>query len=333
MNECSVCFSRRFATMAAVLGIATAVGAPVLVSAQDYPVKPVRIIVPLAPGGISDNIARTFAQKIAESSKASFIVENRAGGSSVIGTELVARAAPDGYTLLMSGSGPFGITPNLQSKLPYDARKDFAPIIHFVTLANFLVVHPSVPAKSLKEFVALLKAKPGALSYASQGIGSTGHITGEQFKQIAGLDVVHVPYKGAAPAVQDLLGGQVAMMFDSVMVSNPHVKAGKLRALAITSAARNPGSPDVPTMAEAGISGIEGGAWFGLSAPAGTPRPIVDYLNREGRRIFSEPELRERLILQGATIHLDPPEVYAAHIESELQRWGRVIRGAGIKPE
>jgi len=313
--------------------LALALLAPLNAAAQEYPAKPVRIIVPLAPGGISDNIARTFAQKIAESSRTAFVVENRAGGNSIIGTELVSKAAPDGYTLLMAGSGPFGITPNLVQKLPYDPRKDFAPIIHIVTLANFLVVHPSVPARSLKEFVALLKSKPGALSYASQGIGSTGHITGEQFKQIAGLDVVHVPYKGAAPAVQDLLGGQVAMMFDSVMVSNPHVKAGKLRALAITSAERNPGSPDVPTMAEAGVQGIEGGAWFGIVAPAGTPRPIVDWVNREARRIFSEPELRDRLILQGATIHLGPPETFVAHIDAELQRWGRVIRGAGIKAE
>ena len=224
MNKCSAWYSRFVATFAAAIGIA----APLM--AQDYPAKPVRIIVPLAPGGISDNIARTFAQKIAESSKMAFIVENRAGGGSIIGTELVSKAAPDAYTLLMSGSGAFGITPNLVAKLPFDPRKDFAPIIHFVTLANFLVVHPSVSAKSLKEFVALIRAKPGVLSYASQGIGSTGHITSEQFKQIVGLDVVHVPYKGAAPAVQDLLGGQVAMMFDSVIVSNPHVKAGKLRA-------------------------------------------------------------------------------------------------------
>jgi len=307
-------------------------GAISLAFAQDYPSKPVRLIVPLPPGGISDNIARILAAKLGETARQPFVVENRSGANGVLGTELVMKAAPDGYTLLMGGSGPLAILPNL-TRVPYDPLKDFVPIVHIGTWANLLVVHPSVPAASLKELIALAKAKPGALSYASQGNGSTGHIAGELFKQLAGLDIVHIPYKGAAPAAQDLLGGQVSMMFDTVMVSMPHVRAGKLRALAITSTKRSPAAPDVPTMAEAGLPGVEGGAWFGPVAPAGTPRPIVDWLNREARRIFSDPAQRDRLTAQGALLALGPPEAYAAHIGAELQRWGRVIRTAGIKGE
>ena len=300
---------------------------------QDYPSKPVRIIVPLPPGGISDNIARVLAAKLAETARQPFIVENRSGANGVLGVEMGAKAPPDGYTLLMGGSGPLSILPNLVSKLPYDPVKDFAPVTLVGIFANLLVVHPSVSASSVKELIALAKAKPGRLSYASQGNGSTGHIAAELFKQQAGLDIVHIPYKGAAPAAQDVLGGQVPMMFDTVMVSMPHVRAGKLRALAITAAQRNPGAPDVPTMAEAGLAGVESGAWFGPVAPAGTPRPIIDWLNRESRRIFSEPAERDRLIAQGANLALGSPEAYAAHIVQELERWRRVVRTAGIKSE
>ncbi len=304
-----------------------------LASAEDFPSRPVRIIVPLPPGGISDNIARLLAARLAERTKQPFLVENRAGANGVLGTELAMKAAPDGYTLLMGGSGPLSILPNLVAKLPYDPLKDFAPIALVGTWANLLVVHPSVPATSVKELVALAKSRPGALSYASQGNGSTGHIAGELFKQLAGMDIMHVPYKGAAPAAQDLLGGQVTMMFDTVMVSMPHVRAGKLRALGIASKNRNPGAPGVPTMAEAGLPGVESGAWFGPVGPAGTPRPILDWLNRETRRAFSEPAERERLVAQGANLALGSPEDYAAHIRAELERWGRVIRAAGIKGE
>jgi tripartite-type tricarboxylate transporter receptor subunit TctC len=270
---------------------------------------------------------------LSERTRQPFLVDNRSGANGILGTELVMKALPDGYTLLMGGSGPLAILPNLASKLPYDSLKDFVPIVHIGTWANLLVVHPSVPAASLKELIGLAKSRPGALSYASQGNGSTGHITAEQFKQIAGLDIVHVPYKGAAPAVQDLLGGQVSMTFDTVMVSMPHVRAGRLRALAIASTSRNPGAPGVPTMAEAGLPGVEGGAWFGLVAPAGTPRPIVEWLNRETRRVFSEPVERERQFAQGANLALGTPEAYAAHIAAERERWGGVIRAAGIKGE
>jgi tripartite-type tricarboxylate transporter receptor subunit TctC len=302
-------------------------------AAQEYPAKQIRIVVPLAPGGISDNVARMLSAKLTDFGRQPVIVENRPGANSILGAEAVLKSPADGYTLFMGGSGPFAIQPNLTPKLPYSIR-DFVPIVHIGTWANLLVVHPSVPVKSLKELIALAKSQPGKLSYASQGNGSTGHITAEQFKQLTGTDIVHIPYKGAAPASQDLIGGQVHFMFDSVMVSMPHVRAGKLRALGITLAERNTvAAADVPTMAEAGLAGIEGGAWFGLFAPAGSPRAAVDWLNRETRRAFSDPDMRNRLLAQGASLGLGSPESFSAWIASEHERWGRVIRAAGIKVE
>ena len=301
--------------------------------AQDYPSKPVRLIVPLAAGGIADNLARTLGQKITEATRQPVLVDNRPGAAMVIGTELAAKAPADGYTLLMGGAGSLTVLPLLRKDLPYDAVKAFAPIVDIVVFANLLVVHPSVPAKSLRELIALAKANPGKLSFASQGIASSGHMVGEQFRQVAGIDIVHVPYKGAAPAVQDLVAGQVSMMFDSVLVSMPHVRAGRLRALAITSAKRNPGAPEVPTMAEAGLPGLEAGVWFGLLAPAGTPRPVIDWWNRETRRVFSEPALRERWIMQGAALDLGSPEQFAAMMAADSERWSRVVRAGGIKAE
>jgi len=289
--------------------------------------------VPLAAGGIADNLARTLGQKISDLAKQPVIVDNRPGAASVIGTELAAKAPADGYTLLLGGPGALTVLPLLRKDLPFDAAKDFAPIINVVVFANLLVVHPSMPAKSLKELIALAKANPGKLSFASQGIASSGHMVGEQFKQVAGIDIVHVPYKGAAPAVQDLVGGQVSMMFDSVLVSMPHVRAGRLRALAITSAERNPGAPEVPTMAEAGLPGLEAGVWFGLLAPAGTPRPVIEWWNRETKRVFSDPELRERWIMQGAALDLGSPERFAAMMAADSERWGKVVRAGGIKAE
>ena len=302
-------------------------------SAQDYPAKPLRLIVPLAAGGIADNLARTLGQRITDATKQPVIVDNRPGAAGIIGTELAAKAPADGYTIFMGGPGPLTVLPYLRSNLPFDPVKDFAPIINIVTFANLLVVHPSVPANSLAELIALARTKPGMLSFASQGTASSGHMVGEQFKLVTGLDIVHIPYKGAAPAVQDLVGGQVSMMFDSVLVSMPHVRAGRLRALAITSRERNPGAPEVPTMAEAGLPGLEAGVWFGLFAPAGTPRSVVDWWNRETRRIFSEPELRNRMVMQGATLDLGSPEKFAALMASDSERWGRVIKSAGIKGE
>ena len=312
--------------------IAGALGLPVCAHGQDYPAKPVRIIVPLAPGGLGDQLSRVIAQKLAPATKQPVIVENRTGGGGIIGAEAAARAAPDGYTLFTGLHNTQAILPHL-TKLQYDPVKDFNPIILMATVPNVLVVHPSVPAKSVKELVALAKARRGDLTYASQGVGSSGHFAAELFKLTAKVDIVHVPYKGAAPAVQDLIGGHVMMMFDITVFALPNVRAGKVRALAVATAERLSVAPDLPTMAEAGMPEVQGGAWFALFAPAGTPRSVIDWWNRETRRVFSESDARERFVSQGATLPLGTPEALAIFVAADSQRWGRVIRTAGIKLE
>src|SRR5215470_11332413 len=238
--------------------------------AQSYPSRPIKIIVPLPAGGLADMFARVVAQHLTQASKQAVVVENHTGAGGAIGAEVAAKSAPDGYTLLLGLHSTNVMLPYLSKKLPYDPDKDFVSIIQIATLPNLLVVHPSVPAHSVEELIAYAKANPGKLTYASQGNGSSGHITGEQFRQLAGIDIVHVPYRGAAPAVQDLISGQVQMMFDSVTMQLPQLSAGKTRALAVTSTQRVPAIADVPTMAEAGLPDVQGGAWFGLFAPAGT---------------------------------------------------------------
>ncbi len=299
-------------------------------SAQQYPAQPIKIIVPTAPGGIADQMARIVAQKLGESGK-TVVVENRTGAAGTIAADAVAKAPPDGYTLYMGFHGTQAILPHLM-KLPYDAAKDFAPVILITASSNVLIVHPAVPAKSVRELVAYAKANPGKVSYASQGNGSSGHLAGEQFKQIAGVDLVHVPYRGAAPALQDLLAGQVSMLFDIVPLTKEQLAAGRVRALGVTAAQRLAAIPDVPTMAEAGMP-VEGGPWFGLLAPAATPRPVVDWLNAEINKAFSAPDVRDRLIAQGLTLPLGSPDDFSRHIAAETKRWGDVIRTAGIKME
>ena len=303
------------------------------VCAQDYPAKPVRIIVPTAAGGLTDLLPRTLAQRLQITTKQAWIVENRAGAGGVIGAEAVAKASADGYTLMMGFHGTQSILPALGVKLPYDPARDFAPIIHVASVPNVLVVNPSVPAKSVQELVALARAKPGTLSFASQGNGSSGHMAGELFKSTAGIDIVHIPYRGAAPALQDLMGGQVTMMFDILPLAMANVRAGKLRALAVATAERVAAAPQVPTMAEAGVSGVEGGAWFALFAPTGTPRPIIEWLNREANKVFSDPEVRDKFAAQGASFPLGSPEALGAFQAAETQRWSRVVRAAGIRPD
>ena len=299
--------------------------------AQQYPAQPIKIIVPTAPGGVADIVARAFAQKLGESGKTA-IVENRTGAAGTIAANFVAKSPPDGYTVYVGFHGTQSILPHLM-KLPYDAAKDFSPVILVARSPNILVVHPSVPAQSVKQLIDHAKANPGKLTYASQGNGSSGHIVGEQFKQVSGTDIVHVPYRGAAPAVQDLVAGHVAMMFDILTLAAPQVKAGKVRALAVAAPQRVAALPEVPTMAEAGLPQLEGGPWFGLLVAAGTPRPIVDWLNSEARRAFEAPDVRERLSAQNLTLPLGSPEDFAAHIGAETKRWGDVIRTAGIKME
>ena len=297
--------------------------------AQDYPNRPIRIIVQTAPGGLIDQIGRTFAQKVTENTGKVAVVENRTGGGGLIAAEHVLSSPPDGYTVYVASHGSQAIHPHL-TKLSFDPVKAFAPVIYLATTPTLLVMHPSVPAKTLQELIALLKANPGKYTYASQGNGSSGHVTAEQFRQLTGVDIVHVPYKGAAPAVRDLVAGHVSLMFDTVAFSQEQVAAGKLRAVALGADARVKQLPDVPTMAEAGLPAMQGSPWFGLVVVAGTPRPVIDWLNREATRAFTAKDVQDRFDAQAFTLPLGTPEAFAAHIATESKRWGEVIRRGNI---
>jgi tripartite-type tricarboxylate transporter receptor subunit TctC len=298
--------------------------------AQNYPAQPIKIIVATPPGGIADLVGRTFAQKLSEAGKTA-LVENRTGAGGALAAEAAARSAPDGYTLFVSMHQTNAILPHLVNKLSYDPLKDFTPILHATASANILVVHPSVPAKTVKELAAYAKANPGKLTYASQGNGSSGHVVGEQFKRLAGVEITHVPYRGAAPASQDLVAGHVSMMFDITPLARVQIAAGKVNGLAVASQQRLAAVPGVPTMAEAGFPQIEGGPWFGFVAPAGTPRHVIDWLNAEGRKAFSAPDVREHFLAQGILLPLGTPEQYGDFIASEYKRWGEIIRSANIR--
>jgi tripartite-type tricarboxylate transporter receptor subunit TctC len=317
-------------SLAAALSTALAVSIPPAVAQDTYPSRPIRIIVQTQPGGLIDQLGRALAQKLQEAGKTA-IVENRTGGGGLIAAEHVAKSPPDGYTVYIASHGTQAIHPHLTKNLSFDPAKVFAPVIFLATTPTLLVVHPSVPAKSLKELIAHAKKNPGKLSFGSQGNGSSGHMSGEQFRLHAGVDVVHVPYKGAAPAVRDLIAGHVAMVFDTVAFSTVHVKAGKLRGLAVVADKRAVNLPDVPTMAEAGLPAMQGSPWFGLVVPAKTPRPIVDWINREATKAFTSPEVRDRFVKQGFVLPLGTPEAFTAHIAADRKRWGEVIKRAGIK--
>lgn len=302
------------------------------VHAQQYPSQPIKIVVSLAPGGVADIVARSFAAKLGEAGR-TVVVENRTGGGGTIGADAVAKSAPDGYTLYMGFHATQSILPHIMGKLPYDPAKDFAPIIFIATSPNILIVHPSVPVKSPQELVAYIHANPRKLSYGTPGLGSSGHLAAEQFKQLHNLDIAHVHYRGAAPALQDLVAGHVQVMFDIVPLTKAQLAAGHVRALAVTSARREPAVPDIPTMAEVGMPGVEGGPWFGLFAPAGTPRAVIDWINAEAKKAFSAPDVKSRLEAQGLTLPLGTPEEFGAHVVAETQRWGEVIRKGNIKLE
>jgi len=300
--------------------------------AQTYPSQPIKLIVATPPGGIADLVGRTLAQKLSEAGKTA-VVENRTGGAGAIAATAVAKAPPDGYTLYIGFHQTQTILPHLMTNLTYDAEKDFVPVSLIVATANVLVIHPSVPATSVKELIAYAKANPGKLTYASQGNGSSGHIVGEQFKQATGTNVTHVPYRGAAPAVQDLVAGHVSMMFDIAPLAKTQIEAKTVRGLGVAGSQRLSVLPDLPSMAEAGLPELEGGPWFGLLAPAGTPRPIIDWLNSETKKAFSAPDVRERFIAQGMTLPLNTPEQFASFITADSKRWGEVIRRGNIKME
>jgi tripartite-type tricarboxylate transporter receptor subunit TctC len=299
---------------------------------QDYPAKPIKIIVPLAAGGLADQLARTAAQRMGEASGQSVVVENRPGGAGAIGAEAAVRSPADGYTLFMGGLGTNAVLAHL-TRLNFDPAKDLVPIIQVATFPNVLVVHAALPVNSVAELVAYAKANPGKLSYASQGNAASGHLVGEQFKQAAGIAMVHVPYRGAAPAVQDLVAGHVQVMFDSVTLQAPLIADRKTRALAVLTPQRVAALPDVPTMIEAGFAQMQSGTWFGLLAPTGTPREAIQWVSNETRKAFAAETVRQRYLSQGTLLPLGSPDDFAAHIAAERAKWGEVIRQANIRLE
>ena len=322
---------KRRTLLAALAASLAASSAPAVLAQSSYPSQPIRIVVPFPPGGATDIMARAAAQKLTEAWKAQVVVDNRPGAGGNIGSELVAKAAPDGYTLEMGTVGTHAINASLYAKMPYDHVKDFTPIVLVAAVPNVLVVHPSVPVNSEQELIASAKANPGKVNFASSGAGTSIHLSGELFKVMAGVQMTHVPYKGSAPALTDLLGGQVQLMFDNLPPSLPHIKAGKLKALAVTTSERAPALPDVPTIAESGLPGFEASSWFGLLAPAGTPREIVLKINGEIARWVATPEAKEKMTAIGANAKGGTPEDFVRHIADETAKWQKVVKESGAK--
>ena len=301
--------------------------------AQDYPAKTIRIIVPYTPGGTADLLARTMGQKMAAGLGQQIIIDNRPGAGGNIGADLAAKSAPDGYTILLGTVATHAINPNLYPNMPYDANKDFAPIILIATLPNLLVVNPSTPVKNVKELIALAKAKPGELAFASAGNGTSQHLSGELFKKMTGTDMIHIPYKGSAPAVTDLIGGQVQLMFDNISSSLPHVRAGKLRALAVTGPRRSPVLPDLPTVSEAGVPSFSITSWFALFAPAGTPAKILIRLNKEAAKAIASNDLQQQWEGQGLEPAGGTADQLAEFRRVEAIKWEKIVRESGARVE
>jgi tripartite-type tricarboxylate transporter receptor subunit TctC len=299
--------------------------------ADDYPDRPVRLVVPFPAGGGADVLARTIMPKVAQFLGTPIVIDNRPGAGGNIGAEVVARAAPDGYTLLYGTNGTHAINQTLYGKLAFDPVRDFVPVSRMTLIAAMLVVNPAVPARNVAELIQYARTNPGKLSFASAGNGTTSHLAGELFKAQAGLDVVHVPYRGGSAAMLDVVGGQVEMMIDVMPNAYPQAKAGRVRALAVTTARRAATAPEVPTIAESGLPGFEMSAWDGVLAPAGTPRPIVDRVNAAIRHALDDPQLRQALQERGAETVAGTPEDFARHIAVETEKWAKVIRQAGAK--
>lgn len=296
-----------------------------------YPVKPVRILVPFAAGGGTDLLARLVAQKVGAKLGHTLVVDNRPGAGGLIAAEIAAKSAPDGYTI-MAVSGTLAGTVNLHRKLTFDLVKDFAAITQATTQPYVMIVHPGLPVKSLKDFIALTKAKPGSLNYGSSGAGSMQHLTGVRFASMAGLSLAHIPYKGGALALNDVIAGQIQLGFINYVVSGPHIKAGRVRALAVTTAKRSPAIPDLPAIAEF-VPGYESDNWYGFAAPAKAPAVIVELLHREIAAALLAPDVREKLAVEASQVVASAPKAFAAHIKSEVETWRKVILDAGIKPE
>jgi tripartite-type tricarboxylate transporter receptor subunit TctC len=295
-----------------------------------YPERPIRLIVSYPPGGGTDVTARQITPSLSERLGKQIVIDNRSGAGSTLGTNIVAKAAPDGYTLLMADT-TFGIVPGLYQKVPYDSLRDFAPVTQITSVPGALVVHPSLPANSVKELVALAKSKPGGLNFGSGGVGTPVHMAAELLQLQAKIKMVHIPYKGAGPAFADLLGGQFHMMFPTMQSAVPHIKSGRLRLLAVTTEKRTPAYPDTPTMEEAGVPGVVSVAWFGIMAPAGTPRAIIDRLHAEAVKVVQEPTIRDRFIAETAEPVGSTPAQFGKFIANEIGKWTRVVKAAGIK--
>ena len=313
-------------TLGLVLGIGPAF-------AQTYPVKPIRILIAQAPGSATDVISRVVGNRLSETLGQPVVIEAKPGAGGVLGTDAAAKSAPDGYTLFMANNSTHGSNPAVYAKLPYDAVNDFAPVAFVASVPYVLVVEPALPVKNVQELIALAKSKPGKLNYASAGNGSTHQFCAELLKSTAGLDIVHVPYKGSPPGIAGLLGGEVQMMFANLTDIGAQLKSGKVKPLAVTGAKRAPTQPDIPTMQEAGVPGFEIMSWFGLLAPAGTPAPIVARLNAEVNKALARDDVRNTLGAQGLDVAPGTPEQFAAHIKSEIAKFTRVARAANIKAE
>jgi len=307
--------------------------APAPILAQEYPVKPVRLVVPFTPGGSTDILGRLVAQKLTESLGRQVLVDNRPGAGGTIGVEIVAKSPADGYTLVMGHIGTFGVNPTLYPKLPYDAVKDFQPITLFAMIPNVLSVNPSLPARSVKDVIALARAKPGVMNYGSGGNGSAAHLATEYFKLLTRTNIVHIPYRGTAPAITDLLAGNISMIITGVPAQLGHIKSGRLRALGVATSKRLPLFPDLPTIAEAGVKGYEATQWYGVLAPANTPTPVVAKLHAAIVKALQGADVKERLASEAGEPVGNSPEEFHAFIQKEIARWAPVIKASGARPE
>jgi tripartite-type tricarboxylate transporter receptor subunit TctC len=319
--------------MASATALCTAASPLLAQSAQSYPSKPIRVVVPFPPGGPTDLVARLVGNKLSERWSQPVLVENRAGAGGTIGAEIVARAAPDGYTLVMGSTANMAVNVTLFKKLSYDPIKDFAPVNLAAVTPSLLVVNPKFPASNVREFIAYAKANPTAINYATGGVGTPSHLAAEMFKTMSGIQMNHVPYKGSIPALTDIIGGQVTLMFDSMASALPFAKTGKLKALAQTGAKRSASVPDLPTISESGLPGYDVAGWFGFLAPAGTPHDILQKLSSEITAILNLPDVKERYLLLGAEPGPATPEDFAAFLKSEISKWAKVIRESGAKAE
>lgn len=320
---------RIFVAAVAFAGLA----APALVLGQAFPSRPITIIVPFPPGGVTDPVARMVGQRVSENTKQPVVVENKPGASGIIASEYVKKMPADGYTVLMGFTGSHSVNPTLYSKLPYDPVKDFQPVTPLISTKHVLVVPAESPARTVKELVEYAKKKPGGLSYASQGVGAGGHLLGEMFKAQTGTQLEHIAYKGSAPAIQDILANRVDMFYDAIVTALPHIRDGRLRALAVATAERDPRLPNVPTMAEAGFPGIEGDQWFGIFVPAGTPAPVVQKLNEEFVKAVRSPDISKKITDQGLDIFTGTPDEFAAQMRADAAKFGKVVKDGNIRAD